>query len=521
MIGRLFSLLIGALLFIIPEVFSAEFVEVQIDNVERKDLIHLHEAGANIDGVWGTRARAYIPQNRLEEFRQMGYDLTVISDQIRKDSKQTDNYPSHSELTNDLKTVEAEHPGICRLYNIGLSGQGRELWFMKISDNPDAAEDEPECKYIAAMHGDEPVGMMLCLNLIHLLTDEYGTDSRITALLNETEIWIMPLMNPDGYMNLTRENAAGYDLNRTFPDRLTDPVNAPEGRPVEVQHMMNWADDHSAVLSANFHAGAMVVNYPYDSDPNPLAFYAASPDDALFIQQSLTYSSRNQPMYDSPYFEQGITNGAAWYFIDGGMQDWNYVWMGCNEVTIELSDIKWPLYSDIPDLWEDNRESMLAYLEWSLKGIRGLVTDSATGLPLNATVSVIGIDHNVYTDPDAGDYHRMLLPGTYSLRFSATGYESKTLSDIVVTEGDAARLDVSLKPQIPGDVDDDGHISLADAVLIARVLSGVNSLLLVNADVNQDGKIGTEEAVFVLRRLSVNHETHGTHEKISVQHKNL
>jgi hypothetical protein len=200
------------------------------------------------------------------------------------------------------------------------------------------------------------------------------------------------------------------------------------------------------VLSANFHTGALVVNYPYDSDPDPYAHYSATPDDDLFIAQSLTYSTLNGPMYNNPWFPQGITNGIAWYLVYGGMQDWNYVWMGCNEVTIELCNTSWPPYSQIPGLWDDNRDSMLAYMAWCLKGVRGLVTNSITGSPLAATVEVVGVDHEVYTDPDVGDYHRMLLPGTYSLSFSAEDFQTKMVTGVVVGSGDATLLDVALEP---------------------------------------------------------------------------
>jgi hypothetical protein len=132
--------------------------------------------------------------------------------------------------------------------------------------------------------------------------------------------------------------------------------------------------------------------------------------------------------------------------IYGGMQDWNYVWMGCNEVTIELCDWHWPPYSWIPGLWDDNRDSMLAYVELCLEGVRGLVTDAVTGEPVAATVRALGIDHDVFTDPDVGDYHRMLLPGTYSLEIKASGYQTKTVSNISVASGPATRVDVALLP---------------------------------------------------------------------------
>ncbi|MEE8385407.1 MAG: carboxypeptidase regulatory-like domain-containing protein, partial [Dehalococcoidia bacterium] len=128
----------------------------------------------------------------------------------------------------------------------------------------------------------------------------------------------------------------------------------------------------------------------------------------------------------------------------GGMQDWNYLFMGCNDVTIEVSNSDQPPTSQIPILWNENRDSMLAYIETALIGVRGVVTDADTGVHLAATVAVAGRDHDLQTDPDVGDYHRMLLPGTYDLTFQASGYETRFFTNVVVAEGDATRLEVTM-----------------------------------------------------------------------------
>lgn len=421
--------------------------QIRIDNVDKAGIVLLNKMKVDISNVQGNTVWAYVMTDRLAMLKSRGFQVTIIPDPVKLNPNLRAGYHTHSELTSELQAIAAANPSICHLYNIGDSHQGRELWFMKISDNVDVEENEPEFKYISTMHGDEPVGMELCMNLINLLVDDYGTDPQITNLVDNVEIWIMPLMNPDGYTSHSRYNSQGRDLNRDFPDRVSDPNNTTTGRGTETKHVMNWAFAHSSVLSANFHGGALVVNYPYDSDPNPWANYSATPDDALFIQQSLAYSTLNGPMYNSSQFNQGITNGVAWYAIYGGMQDWNYVWMGCNEVTIELGNNKWPNYSQIAGLWSNNRDSMLAYMELCLEGVRGLVTDSNNGLPVDATVRVTGIDHDVFTDPDVGDYYRMLLPGTYSLQFSADGYITQTVSGISVGSGAATVVDVSLVPE--------------------------------------------------------------------------
>ncbi|MFH0982655.1 MAG: M14 family zinc carboxypeptidase [Planctomycetota bacterium] len=356
-----------------------------------------------------------------------------------------DTWPTYSEIGPALQTYETTYPNLCKRYDLGLSVGGRHLWAIRISDDVLVEEDEPEFKYIATMHGDEIVGTKMCMMLIDFLLTNYGTDPQATNIVNEVELWIVPLMNPDGYDRSPRSryNNNGVDLNRDFPEGTEGDPNTTAGRQVETAVIMNWSFGRSFTQAANFHGGALVANYPFDNDGMG-SVYSPTPDDDMFIWISEEYSQYNLPMWNNPSFYHGITNGADWYAISGGMQDWDYRYMGGNEVTIELGNTKEPSASQIPTLWNDNRESMQAYIETTLIGIRGLVTDGVTGSPVLATVRVVGRDHDVYTDPDVGDYHRMLLPGTYSLTFTAGGYDSETRTNVVVTSGDATRLDVPM-----------------------------------------------------------------------------
>lgn len=350
-------------------------------------------------------------------------------------------YHTAEELKTELESLVLAFPEISRIETAGLSTFGRELIWLKISDNINSQEDEPEVHYIGTMHGDEPVGQEILLALIEYILNNYGIDGRVTDLVNETEIWIMPLMNPDGLTSGSRYTANVVDLNRNFPD----PVLAQVGlvREPETKAIMDWASDHSPVLAANFHSGALVVNYPWDGvDPdNPGRL---SPDHDLFIHLSRTYADQNPAILNSG-FPDGISLGYEWYSIYGGMQDWAYDTYGIKEVTIEISTIKKPPVSDLPQIWEENRAALLAYMEEALIGVRGLVTSADTGLPLAATIWVQGNSQEVFTDPDVGDYHRLLLPGDYTLTFEAEGYEEAVM-DVTVTSGTATRLDITLTP---------------------------------------------------------------------------
>lgn len=113
---------------------------------------------------------------------------------------------------------------------------------------------------------------------------------------------------------------------------------------------------------------------------------------------------------------------------------------------MELWNTHNPPGSLLPQRWTNNRESFLAFAEFSQKGVRGVVTDMADGRPLRARIDVEGFDGvPVESDSAAGSFHRMLLPGVYTLRVRADGYHPDTLRGIAVRDSGATRVDVALR----------------------------------------------------------------------------
>lgn len=430
----------------------AEYRVAQLLNVGPLDVQRLTQLGFDLERGPNGEFIAYLTVDEMTKLEKMGVGWVELPDPglealARGEPGGTAaTYHDYATLTAELQQAVVDHPNIVRLFSAGKTVQGREMWVLKISDNPDLAEDEPGFKYFSSMHGDEVVGMENCLRLIAWLTDRYATDARVQRLVNEAEIWIMPLYNPDGNALHQRYNAQGIDLNRNFPDMFDDPYDDPTGRAPETQNVMSWQSGHWTSLSANFHGGALVCNYPYDNTPDGGSYYYASPDDDTFRDICIDYSENNSPMYNGA-FPQGITNGADWYAITGGMQDWNYHWRGDMETTIEVSNVKWPAASTLETYWNDNRESMLSYMERALSGVRGRVTDAETGAPLTATVKIVGRNEVFYTDPVAGDFHRTLAAGSFTVQAQAPGYQAATAPfSVTVPRGDAVRVDLALQP---------------------------------------------------------------------------
>lgn len=452
-------------------------------------LVEMPYITANVTGLTAT---LYLDEQQYAQVRGLGYPVKLV--EVQPDPKaaeeKADGYFTYDQIGPLLAGYAAAYPNLCRVSSLGQSVLGRELWAIMITVDPEVPADKPAVKYVSTLHGDEPVGTQMCLYFAEELLSGYSTDAYIQDLLGRTIFWLVPLANPDGYVGWTRVNANNWDLNRSFPiygmdyaDTWYDTLElGDEGRQPEVAHLMRWHAEVASALSANFHTGALVANYPYDNDPGiPSGAEAPSPDDDVFRYISLQYSSNNPPMYNSYIFEDGIVNGSLWYSITGGMMDWNYRYMGCPEVTLEISATKRPNASNLPQLWEDNREAMFAYAETAHIGIRGLVRDRNHATPLWAKVLVAGRDQPVFSNPDAGNYHRLLLPGTYGLEAASEGYITFHVDDVAVGEGPAARVDLALSD---GDVNNSGYADGND------VQAEVDALLgrPVSLDPDVDGR---------------------------------
>ena len=350
---------------------------------------------------------------------------------------------SNNAMYSFMQGIALHYPGITRVYNIGDTVEGQQLMVIEISDNPGVHEPgEPEFKYVGNMHGNEVTGRETLLHLIEYLCVNYGKIDSVTELVTNTRIHIMPTMNPDGYDRahvgdkagtIGRSNSHSVDLNRNFPDRFGSDRTHPRREP-ETTAVMAWIAEYPFVLSANLHNGALVANYPYDNSKNGDSIYTTSPDDDIFRQLALAYSNAHATMHlgepcpgDRSGFKNGITNGAKWYSVDGGMQDYNYLQSNCFEITVEQGCWKFPFARQLEEIWEDNREALIAYIQEVHKGVKGFVTDE-NGNPISgAEISEDSREHSVHSVRD-GDYWRLLVPGPYTLRVSAEGYETSTVS---------------------------------------------------------------------------------------------
>ncbi len=428
--------------------------------IERSELEQLTRI-VSIDNVDGNTVYAYGHPQDISELKSLGYEITELPHPGKliipkmaptlREVRDWDYYPTYDQYIAMMYQFAFDYPNLCRIVDIGSTVDGRQLLFAVISDNVGIEEDEPEFMYTATMHGDETTGYVLMLRLIDYLLSGYGFDPEVTEMVNEIEIWINPLANPDGtyyggnnnIYGARRVNANSVDINRNFPDPEDGPHPDGHAWQPETIAMMDIAEANSFIHSANFHGGAEVVNYPWDTwailhaDNDWYYDISRAFADTVHLYSPATYMN---------FMNNGITNGYEWYTISGGRQDYMNWFQACREVTIEISDTKLLPASQLDAHWTYLKRSFIKYIQNVYYGIRGIVTDSL-GNSLDAKITVVDhdFDHSeVYTDPDVGDYHRMLLPGVYDITVSAYAFIPQTITNITVSDTGATRVDVVL-----------------------------------------------------------------------------
>lgn len=370
------------------------------------------------------------------------YGNGKVKDQpSRKDFASIDwTYHHYDDMTSLLKNVSNKFPNLVRLYSIGTSTGGRQLWVAKVSSDVNKSQLlVPNIKLIANMHGNEAVGRELLLQLLVYLVNAYPTNKQVKFLMKNTVIHLMPSMNPDGfevaregdcYNGPGRENVNGFDLNRNFPDFFASQSHKTNEEQPETRAVRIWIDRIPFVLSANLHGGALVASYPFDNQWSSVSQASTSqaPDDDVFRHLAETYAFNHKTMHigaacpnDSKGFVNGTTNGAVWYPLEGGMQDYNYYWNGCLELTLELSCCKYPYRGNLPKFWDQNKKALLAYMAEATKGVRGLVLDSRGSPVTGAKLRIKGRSFN-FGVSKRGEFWRILLPGRYVIQATADGY---------------------------------------------------------------------------------------------------
>jgi hypothetical protein len=399
----------------------------------------------------------------IEWFLTQKYDYTIVEKPVNKGivSSQNvtqaflwDSYPTYLQYDSIMRSFVTNYPSLCRLDTIGKSINGKLVLALKISRNVATEEDEPKVFYTSSMHGDETGGYILMLRLADYLLKNYNVSGRVKNLMDNLEVWINPLANPDGTYGTgntlsspVRYNANGYDLNRNFPDPFT--LNTIKQK--ETLDMIRFMRKHKFSLSVNFHSGEEVVNYPWDRWISK--FHA---DDSWFNSISRAYADTAH-IYAGPaymnFMDNGVTRGAVWYIVYGGRQDFVTWELHGREVTIEVDNQFVTPAAQLPLLWQNNWHSLLGYMENALYGIHGYVRNANTHAPVPAKVFISGHDFDssqVYSDTLTGSFVRYLAPGSWNISFTAKGYQPLVINNVVVAARQRTDMTAEMLPLVNG-----------------------------------------------------------------------
>ncbi|MBP9991110.1 MAG: hypothetical protein KBT45_06750 [Bacteroidales bacterium] len=308
------------------------------------------------------RPDAFPPKDNPDEAKSLLMASTI------EEMSDWNRYPTYETYVAMMQQFATNFPEICHLDTIGVSIDNRLILCVKISDNVELDETEPEFFYSATIHGDELTGFHFMLHLIDTLLNSYGTNQELTQLVDNVEIFINPLSNPDGtYFGgndniryARRYNANDIDLNRNYPDPFAKPTKALQP---ENAAMIEYVSNHHFLLAANLHGGSEVMNYPWDSFKS---WQRPHEDQNWWINVSRRFVDTCR-LYDPSIFtdvcNEGYIAGGDWYVIHNGRQDYMNYYHGIHEITMEVSGSKKLSSEELVQYWNIQSHSLINYIK--------------------------------------------------------------------------------------------------------------------------------------------------------------
>ncbi len=367
-------------------------------------------------------------------------------------------YLDHTEIVDEMYDFESSYPSICKVYDLTETYsmpptyEERHIYAVKISDNVEQDEDEPTFLMVSCHHAREIVTPVIALYSIEQFISNYGSDPDITTLVDEYEIWISPVWNPDGYEyvyyvdNMWRKNrqpyppAVGVDLNRNYPfgwnsscSGSTDPNSETYKGPspaseVETQTMIKFSNDQHFTKILDYHSYGSEVLYGYSCHSHPFSTFFQSEATDISIAAGYGGSIRVPSAEGENYEWQIAFNGSY-----ANLMETHTTFQPDYDSALAESEKVWP-----GTIWMLERPI----------SVSGHVKDSRTGEPIVAQILLDDIsfpnEEEFFSEPKFGRYHLFLPAGTYNLEFSSDNYHSKC-QQVTVTESSSEILEIELE----------------------------------------------------------------------------
>ncbi|MDI6840559.1 MAG: M14 family zinc carboxypeptidase [bacterium] len=325
--------------------FSEQYMLVRVYTEDVRGLARL---GLDIVKVKKGIAEVVAFPEQIPKLMEQGFSFDIIIDDMEKYysermSGRTNfgDFYTYSEANAIVDSLYTAHSEIMtQRIEIGQGHEGNKIWAVKVSDNPNTDENEPEVLYDACIHAREPITVNVLVETIRYLVDKYGSDPEVTSIVNNCELWFILVLNPDGYLyNETiapggggmwrknrRSDPGPVDLNRNFPynwgyddvGSSPDPGSevyrgpSPASEP-ETQAYINFCKEHEFVVNLSYHSYAGCLIYPWGYDGS----HVPEPDYSTYVAMAETLTSEN----NYPY---GTVIETIWYVANGGTFDWMY-----------------------------------------------------------------------------------------------------------------------------------------------------------------------------------------------------
>jgi len=327
------------------DAFSEKVMQLRVSLTDPTELWKLRQIGFDHLVLTDRHADVFTDESGLARIRKAGLEVEIIHDDVAAyyaemlaEYDGMGGYRTLAEINTYIDDLIAAHPDlVSSKVSIGQSIEGRDLWAVKISDNPGIDEDEPEVFFNALIHANEPVSAEALIYFMDFLTDNYGTDPEATNIVDNREVWFVLVVNPDGYYynevtypdgggtwrknrRPLEHNAYGVDLNRNFSymwaydDDGSSPKprdghyrgEAPFSEP-ETQALRDFILAHDFDMIADYHAPGRGFLWPWSYDQSH------TPDEDIFqlladtIIAGTIYTADGQPV---------LANGCS--------DDWHY-----------------------------------------------------------------------------------------------------------------------------------------------------------------------------------------------------
>lgn len=306
-------------------------------------------------------------------------------------------YHSYQELSAELKSLAVSYPALARLYVPGRSLENRNIYALKISDNPGQSEDEPGIAFVGGHHAREWISVEVPLLIGQYLLKNYDRDDRVRNLVNSAEIWIIPMVNPDGLeysilnyrlwrknRRMNQDGSYGVDLNRNYsyqwayddigsspqPSSAVFRGTAPFSEP-ETEGIRNLFQNHRISAAISYHSFSQLILYPWG--------YLDQPSEDEPLLQSLAEDMAGLISRVNGRNYQTGRASASLYLTNGDFADWAYGFFRIPAFTIELPPVDLlqggflNSESDIEPIFRENLPAALYLIEWAVSSYASTV----------------------------------------------------------------------------------------------------------------------------------------------------